>query len=94
MSYESMARDDFRCDFPGCNSDFYDAPNAKVAIIKNNQVLAFCKKDSDRLIAEGVQLRTIEEIHTEQKEAVEAPARLWRERKQAAREVEFIRSLK
>ncbi len=94
MSYESMAKEEVSCDFPGCGSDFYSAPEARVAIIKDGQILAFCRKDSDRLIAEGVELRTLHEIHTEQKEAREAPARLRREREQIAREREFIQSLK
>ncbi len=90
----SMHKDDYGCDFPGCNNDFNQTNGAKVAIAKDGNILTFCTAHSDRLSREGVKLRTLAKVHAEQKEAVDALERLRMKQDQAARESIFIQSLK
>ena len=90
MSYRTMWRDETCCDFPSCDGDYNTANGARVAIVKDGKILAFCKKYSRQLIKEGVNLQTIAKIQKELNEPVEAHRR----NEQIVREQAFIQSLK
>lgn len=94
MSYESMWRDEVRCDFPGCGDDFDTAKNARVAIVVDGKIMAFCSKHSRRLAEEGISLRVLSEIHQELREILERLQGERRRMEREARERVFIQELK
>lgn len=90
MSITSMLKEDYGCDFPGCDRRFDPTPDAKVAIAKNKEVLAFCVGHAARLIHEGVVLKTLDEARSDRDG--NPKERLDRERRE--REQTFIQNLK
>lgn len=86
----SMHREDYGCNFPYCDSDFDKTDGAKVAIVKDGNILAFCATHSTRLSREGIKLRALAEIHAEQKKAEDAPMN----QRKLTCEHTFIQSLK
>jgi len=94
MGLASMMREEFGCDFPGCENNFYRKPKANVAIVRGKEVLAFCKNHSESLVLQGVALRPLAEIHDEIGRVSEYEKRGRMAREQQAREAAFIQSLK
>ena len=86
MSYESMAREDSECDFPGCSKCFDGRKEALCAIIKDGRTKAFCAEHSNYLISQGVTLRTLGAVHEE----LNRPKREKEEAEKKAREKAFI----
>ena len=94
MSYKTMWRDDTCCDFPLCGNNFDNEKKARVAIVMDGKIMAFCIEHSRRLVEEGIPLRVLSEIHRESREASE---RLLCERMRTERETRecaFIQELK
>jgi hypothetical protein len=94
MSWESMAREAYKCDFPYCEDDFYQRAKKNNAIVKGGEILAFCKKHSERLEQEGVILRPLADIHKEMDENKNKKTREKLKREADAREREFISNLR
>jgi hypothetical protein len=94
MSYESMAREDSECDFPGCNKCFDSRKEALCAIIKDGGTKAFCAEHSNHLIGQGVQLRTLEAVHEELNRPKKLKAEAEAKARKEAIEKNFINSLK
>ena len=90
MSYWSQAQEDVECDFPHCGKEFDKTDHAKVAILKNGSVMAFCKEHASKLISEGVPLKSLEEIRAER----EASAKKREADERKAHEAKFISDLK
>ncbi len=90
MSYETMWKDDTCCDFPLCADSYYGKKDAKVAIVRDNKILAFCEKHSARLEREGINLRPLSDVHKELDDIQQAPFRS----EVARRENAFIEGLK
>ncbi len=65
MSYESMAREAIGCDFPECPDNFDDSGVMRNAIIRNNDIAAFCRTHSALLLNEGVNLRLLKDVQRE-----------------------------
>ncbi len=94
MSYESMAKEGFECDFPGCNDAFDQTPGVKMATMKNGKPLTFCKAHAKRLTNEGVILMTLKEMHGLQGPTKEELEKEKWKREQLKRETNFINRLK
>ncbi len=65
MSYESMAKEDFGCSFPTCSHVFWRKLGVNNAILKDGEILAFCKAHCAQLANSGVTLRPLRDIHRE-----------------------------
>lgn len=94
MSYESMVREEMCCDYPGCRGNWDTTRGARVAIVKEDEILSFCTEHAKVLLAKGVKLRPIDVIHAECMEAKERPRREASKRARIERERRFIESLK
>lgn len=94
MSYESSAREAYRCDFVGCVDQWDQREGQKVSIRIGNNSMCFCEKHCRMLEKNGLSLRTWQEVTDEFKEEREAPERDRSKREQEERERRFIVILK
>ncbi len=94
MSYESMTKEDVRCDFPSCPRDFDTREGALNALVRDGRILAFCAEHSNRLLEEGVGLKNIRDIQRERQAVKDADERAKMQSAQDLRERAFIQSLK
>ena len=95
MSYESMAREEFGCDFPnGCEKNFDTTDGARVAAIRDGDIVAFCHEHSVHLIAKGVNLRVLKVVRKEWNALHGRKSKPELSELEARREQEFIASLK
>lgn len=51
-----------RCNFPKCQNSFSDDPDANVIVVKNGQENKFCEGCAERLVANGVELKSRNQI--------------------------------
>lgn len=86
-------REEVCCDFPDCPQNFDGTDGARVALVKNGKIIAFCSEHSALLLSKGKDLRTVASIHTELEEAKNGPERKRREAERQAKEQAFIDSL-
>lgn len=67
---QGVIQEEFGCDYPGCCERFDQTDGARVAIVKNNQVLVFCAEHAKKLLSKSVPLLTIEEANAQKNKDV------------------------
>ena len=91
MSFDSMAREEFGCDYLECPRNFDSTPGHENALIMTDGTIkAFCAKHCEKLKAEGFRLVALSEIHELMEKRKAATAR----KNTEERERKFLEDLK